>query len=184
MEKPQTRKRSELTEILIVRITPQFLERGHLWFSENLASIKTAIKTSSLWSNSAVIFSRGMTIKPSEILRTLTDFGYEKSRSIFGKGEFAWQGNLLDVWPINTEYPVHIEFFGNEILEITHFKREDEHTGPKPSHRASIEKLKEGNFVVHIDHGIGIFRGITIKNISQDIPAYTSPAEYAYAVID
>lgn len=153
-----------LHEVLIVRITPQFLEQGSLWFSEHFASIKKSLKTSPLWNSSVLLLEQGASIKPSEALRLLTDFGYEKTTKIFGKGEFVWQGNMLEMWPINTEYPVRVEFFGNTIAEIVPCKREAARAEPRVSYRTSLEKLPPDSFIVHLDHGIGIFRGITTEN--------------------
>ncbi|KKW33716.1 MAG: hypothetical protein UY78_C0004G0001, partial [Parcubacteria group bacterium GW2011_GWA1_53_13] len=36
-------------ELLIASLTPQNLERGELWFSENALSIKKAVKTHAWW---------------------------------------------------------------------------------------------------------------------------------------
>ena len=155
---------NELNEILIVRITPQFMERGPLWFSENFASIKKSKETSPLWRDSALLIEKGLIIKPSEILKTLVDFGYEKTARIFGKGEFVWQGNVLEIWPINMAHPARIEFFGNMMEEITITQRQALHAGPKISFRLSLEKLPEDSFIVHLDHGIGIYRGKIKEN--------------------
>ncbi|MBI2639985.1 MAG: DEAD/DEAH box helicase [Candidatus Sungbacteria bacterium] len=155
---------NELGEILIVRITPQLLERDVLWYSENLAAIKKTHQTSPFWRDSSIILETGLAIKPSEVLRKITDFGYEKAAEIHGKGEFVWHGNLLEIWPINLDQPILIEFFGNAVAEIRKSKRGALHTGPKISHSSSINKLPEGSFVVHIDHGIGIFRGMLSTN--------------------
>lgn len=165
---------NELKEILIVRITPQFLDRGPLWFSENIASIKKSKKTSALWKDSTLIIEKGLVLKPSEVLRILVDFGYEKTARIFGKGEFIWQGNVLEIWPINMAHPARIEFFGNTIEEMSATGRQTLHAGPKISFRLSLEKLSPDSFIVHLDHGIGIYRG----KVKEDGQEYFS-LEYA-----
>jgi len=154
----------ESKELLIVSITPQFLERGFSWFSENFAAIKKSCLTNPFWKNSSIILEKGLAIKPSEVLRQINDFGYEKTARIHGRGEFVWQGNVLEIWPINLERPVSIEFFGNTVEEIKIREREKLHAGPKIAYRSSLDKLPEGSFVVHIDHGIGVFRGITAED--------------------
>ncbi|MDO8561038.1 MAG: helicase-related protein [bacterium] len=163
-ERKMLRVPNELKEILIVRITPQFLERGFSWFSENLSQIKKAKETSDTWKDSALFLEKGQTIKPSQVLRHLVDFGYEKTGKIFGRGEFLWQGNILEVWPINSPSPFRIEFFGNTIETIKIFERESATTGPKISFRMSLEKTLPNSFMVHLDHGIGIYRGKIKEN--------------------
>ena len=155
---------NELTELLIARITPQFLERGPLWFSKNSPQIKKSLGGSAFWRDSVILLEKNLAVKPSEILRRVVDFGYEKAVKIRGRGEFVWQGNLLEVWPINLAHPVRIEFFGNTVEEIAPTEREALRTGPKIAYRSSLEKLPEGSFIVHIDHGIGVFKGKIAEN--------------------
>ncbi|OGZ95275.1 MAG: hypothetical protein A3A28_00110 [Candidatus Sungbacteria bacterium RIFCSPLOWO2_01_FULL_47_32] len=149
-------------EFLIVAITPQFLERGVLWFAEHMGKIKHAVKTESFWKNNAVILEEGLEIKPGEFLRHLSDFGYEKTGMLFGKGEFTQKGNLIDVWPINSDIPFKIEFLGNTIEHIFPDMEAISHTEPKRTgSKRTLRGLKSGDYVVHVDHGIGIFRGTT-----------------------
>lgn len=149
---------------LIVSITPQFLEKGLLWFQENEEKVRQAIKTQSFWQNNALFIEKDKEIKMGEFLRRLTELGYEKTNFLFGKGEFSQRGNIIDVWPINLGGPVRIEFFGNKIEEITDLPRlESVKTAKRQKNAENLKKLKTGNYVVHIDHGIGIFREILNK---------------------
>lgn len=146
-------------QILIVSVTPQFLEKGLLWFRENEEKIKQAIKTQSFWRDNAVFIEKDEEIKMGEFLRRLAELGYEKTNFLFGKGEFSQRGNIIDVWPINLDGPVRIEFFGNKIEDITSLPR----TNPAKTARTqknseNLKKLKTGDYVVHIDHGIGVFQ--------------------------
>jgi len=171
---------SSIKEILIVSITPQFLERGVLWFQENYEKVKHAIRSPSassgntigFWQNNALIIKKELEIKPREFLRRISDFGYEKTGMLFGKGEFAHHGNIIDIWPINSDEPFKIEFFGNKIEEI-YLQPTTDNKQPTTTTRftkkyGSLKNLKPGNYVVHVDHGIGIFRGITAKNEIQN----------------
>lgn len=155
-------------KILIVSVTPKFLEKGLLWFQENKEKIKQAVKTQSFWQNNALFIEKDEEIKMGEFLRRLAEFGYEKTNFLFGKGEFFQRGNIIDVWPINLGGPVRIEFFGNKIEEIIELKRDlpkDERRKMKAPE--TLKNLKTGDYVVHIDHGIGIFREM-IKEKSED----------------
>lgn len=146
-------------ELLIVSLTPQNLERGDLWFSENLTSIKQAQGSNPWWRDNALIIEKDRAIKPSEFLRRLVDLGYERTQDVIGKGLFAVRGGIVELWPINTEKPYLVEFHGNTVIEI----KERPDTAEKVKLRLparSVEKLAPGSFVVHVDHGIGVFRGI------------------------
>lgn len=156
-----TKNAEEITEVMIASITPKFLELGVLWFKENERQIKEAVKTKPFWKDNIVILEKDRVVKPSELLRILTDFGYERTGHIFGRGEFSHRGNIIEVWPINADDACAIEFFGNSIERI--FSSSKTET-PLIKTRAlktegGLKRLKLNDYVVHMDHGIGIFRG-------------------------
>jgi len=150
------------TQLLIVSLTPQNIERGDLWFAENLSSIKKALLTHPWWRDNALLIEKDLVMKPSLLVRRLMDMGYERAGVPAGKGIFSVHGGVIDVWPLASGMPYAIEFAGNMIAEI--IPRGLPSREAKPHHYrglASIVKLAEGSFVVHTDHGIGIFRGAT-----------------------
>ena len=122
MQKPQE-------AILIAAITPYFLERGVLftpkgarspsgWFDENRDLIKTKLKADPWWQEHLVSLELGGKTAFSPFLRKLTDIGYVKVSTIENRGEFAARGGIVDVFPINVEEPIRIEFLGNTIEAI------------------------------------------------------------------
>ena len=149
------------TELLIVSISPQNLERGDLWFTENLASIKKATLTHPWWRDNALLIEKDLVTKPSLLVRRLMDMGYERAGIAAGKGIFSVHGGVIDVWPLNADMPYAIEFAGNRISEIIPRERPTMKVEPRYRGSTFIEKLTEGSFVVHTDHGIGIYRGQT-----------------------
>lgn len=150
----------KITELLIVSPTPQNLERGALWFKENINSIKQARAINPWWKDNTIFLEKDLVIKPAELARRLLDLGYERTETIHNKGLFAMRGGIVEIWPINSEKPYLIEFTGNLILEIRERKEVEEKVKFKIPGR-NIEKLLPGSYVVHVDHGIGIFRGHT-----------------------
>ncbi len=149
----------EITELLIVSLTPQNLERGALWFKENRASIKKAASTNLWWRGNAFFIETDLVLKPSEFTRKLIDLGYERAQTVPGRGVFAVRGGIIELWPINAETPYLIEFAGNTIDSISERPETAEKVKPKFVRTQTIEKLPPGSYVVHVDHGIGIYRG-------------------------
>ena len=49
---------------------------------------------------------------------TLVNIGYERQDRAEGSGCFSLKGDTLDIWPASSNYPVRIEFFGDEIERI------------------------------------------------------------------
>ncbi len=60
-------------------------------------------------------------ISPSNIVENLVSSGYAKTTIVNKTGEFAIRGYIVDVFPIGEEYPIRIEFFGDNIESIRHF---------------------------------------------------------------
>ena len=63
----------------------------------------------------------GDEVDPDEVARTLIRSGYQNVDLVEVKGEFARRGDILDVYPLTTDEPVRIEFFGDEIDAIRTF---------------------------------------------------------------
>ena len=144
-------------EILIAGVTPSFLERGDLPFEENLEQYKNLRLENSFWRRNSAVLETGARKNPSGLARELSDLGYEHYRGEVHKGEFFQQGGLITIFPINHKNPVTIEFSGNVISGIEDAKIvPHENIFPK----ISGHKLEPGDYVVHEDHGIGIFRGV------------------------
>src|SRR3989344_2073798 len=155
-------------ELLIASLTPQNLERGELWFSENALSIKKAVKTHAWWRENAFFIETDLVLSPILFVRRLADFGYERGGNVTGKGVFAVRGGFIELWPINTKKPYIIEFHGNAVSLIFERPDREEKTKPRRVTSRKIDSLPEGSYVVHVDHGVGIFRGDTSEDKIQN----------------
>lgn len=60
-------------------------------------------------------------VSEEEILSRLVNMGYKRCDMVDGKGQFSKRGDLIDVYPANTDFPVRIEFFGDEIDTVSVF---------------------------------------------------------------
>ena len=76
----------------------------------------------------------GMSINRDKILEVLDSFGYKRDTLVTSTGEYAVRGYVIDLFLIEQEHPIRIEFFGNEIESIRFF---DENT------QMSIKEVKE-----------------------------------------
>ncbi len=70
---------------------------------------------------SAFSFHMGDELEREELLEKLVSLHYERVDQVERCGHFAVRGDILDVFPINEEHPVRIEFFGDEIDSIRLF---------------------------------------------------------------
>jgi len=113
----------------------------------------------------------------------LVDYGYERRSMISETGDFSMRGGIIDIFPPTFEGPVRIELSANKVESIRSYslisaETLEEHAmviilpklGIYPKKRriqalgekvplASFVDLQLNDYVVHVDHGIGIFRG-------------------------
>ncbi|MFC1789528.1 DEAD/DEAH box helicase [Patescibacteria group bacterium] len=159
--------RVELNTVLVVGITPYFLEKGWVWFEENLVKILESRKNQSFFQNNVEYLRKGQNYNFSQFLRKLDELGYEKILEVQDPGEFSQRGGIIDVFPINLNFAVRFDFLGNKLENIEKLTSEikDEKQAKEILKKklksqkifSDIKNLKLGDFLVHLDHGIGIY---------------------------
>ncbi len=159
--------------ILIVSITPYFLEKGNFWFEENIEKILEAQRSQSFWQDNSLYLERSQECVFFHFLRKLDEMGYEKVFQVSEPGEFAQRGGIVDVFPINTNSAYRLEFLGNKIagieelpLKIGDEKKSKEILKNKLKSQklfSNLKGLKVGDYLVHLDHGVGKFLGFFYK---------------------
>ncbi len=158
-------------KILIVSITPYFLEKGNFWFKQNIKNILEAQRTQNFFEDNILFLEKDQACNLSGLLRKLDELGYEKVIQISEPGEFSQRGGTLDIFPVNSNKAVRLEFLANKIetieelpLEVSDKKRTREILKKKLKSQklfSDLKGLKSGDYLVHLDHGIGIYRQMT-----------------------
>jgi transcription-repair coupling factor (superfamily II helicase) len=64
---------------------------------------------------------KGDTIDRDYLIQQLYEFGYHSVPIVSAEGEISIRGGILDLFPPDTEYPVRVEFFGDEIESLRFF---------------------------------------------------------------
>jgi len=159
-----------INKILIAGITPYFLEKGNFWFQENLQKLLEARKTQSFFEDNIIYVEKNQNFNISEMLRKLDEMGYEKVYKVSDPGEFSQQGGIIEIFPINSDFAVRLDFLGNAVENIERLPIEiknEENAKEILKKRLKSQKLfsdlkglKSGDYVVHLDHGIARFGGI------------------------
>ncbi len=163
--------KEEIKEILILANTPDISIREALWFSENEKKIKNLAKINNFWQKNSIILEKDQKINLSELLRKIHELGYTKVQNVLKPGEFSQKGGVIYIFPVNHLYPFAIDLFGNQIEEIIPKKEleiSDEERIKKlkesKQYKQNELKFEKGDYVIHIDHGIGIFKEEKIIN--------------------
>ena len=63
----------------------------------------------------------GMTIEPKDLISKLVNSGYCRDTVVSKTGEIGVRGFVVDIFPVDEENPVRIEFFDDEIESIRYF---------------------------------------------------------------
>ena len=63
----------------------------------------------------------GAELPPEELAQFLLRSGYVRQEPVSSVGAFSMRGGILDVFPPNSENPLRIEFFGDEIDSLREF---------------------------------------------------------------
>lgn len=65
--------------------------------------------------------AKGDSIKRDDILELLEKYGYVRESIVTTTGEYAVRGFIIDLFIIDEEHPIRIEFFGDDVDSIRYF---------------------------------------------------------------
>ena len=181
---------SSIGQVLIASIVPYFLEKESFWFEKNLNKILETRKTQSWWEDNTLILEKNQVFNFYQLLRRLDEMGYEKVYQVSEPGEFAQRGGIIDIFPISLNFGIRLEFTGNKIEEISKLPIEikDEKSDKEILKKklksqklfSDLKGLKPGDYLVHLDHGIGIYnQQSTIDNRQSKGHQSTNNEEYS-----
>ncbi len=129
----------------------------------------------------------GQSVNLDTVLNNLAALFYTKSHRAFSEGEFAQRGGIIEIFPINFDGPLRIDFDDDKIVSIASINiksgksiwqhkiviilpnRQD----PKKVFSEDIPlnhfvDIQKGDYVVHNYHGIGRFLGTKKFELSQE----------------
>lgn len=75
-----------------------------------------------------ITIDRGAELDLTELQRELVSFSYSRTDLVERRGEFAVRGGILDIFPPDQNHPIRIDFFGDEIEDISYFAVADQRT--------------------------------------------------------
>ena len=87
----------------------------------NLMGYLRYLPSKKLWNENKIKISKNQEIKKDDLLNKLISIGYEIDTIVSSSGKVSSRGYIIDVFPINLENAVRIEFWGDEIDSIREF---------------------------------------------------------------
>ena len=90
-----------------------------------------------------IILDRGLEFDLTELQRELIAFSYTRTDLVERRGEYAVRGGILDIFPPDQSHPIRIDFFGDEIEELSYFAVADQRTSNSISNPIQILPCRE-----------------------------------------
>ncbi len=85
----------------------------------------------------------GDEVSLTELIEHFVALAYTRTDLVEKRGEFAVRGGIVDVFLPLADYPVRIDFFGDEIEELNYFDISDQRTTKAVTERLSIIPCRE-----------------------------------------
>ncbi len=68
----------------------------------------------------------GQELDPDRFIAVLEDLGYAPHASVEEEGQYALRGGIVDVFPVNRDLPLRIEFLGDDVASMREFVLADQ----------------------------------------------------------
>ena len=94
----------------------------------NLMGYLRYLPSKEKFQNSQITLKNGDTINLEKLIEKLFNLGYKRETTVNMTGEIAVRGYVIDIFPINSDNPIRIEFWGDEIDSIRIFNIENQLT--------------------------------------------------------
>lgn len=85
----------------------------------------------------------GQEIALTELINHLTELSFTRTDLVEKRGEFAVRGGIVDIFLPLTAHPVRIDFFGDEIEDLSYFDVSDQRTTEAVAGKLSILPCRE-----------------------------------------
>ncbi len=127
-------RRSEVLESILEEKSKTIITSSEAIF-DKIASPET-------FNKATLKITKGSEWNPEKLEKTLLEQGYNRVTFANEPGELAKRGGILDVFPYSGDYPLRLEFFGDEVDSIREFD---------PDSQRSIAYLDSANLVPNVD---------------------------------
>lgn len=87
----------------------------------NLMGLLRYLPVKDKWEKSLITISKNMDIDKDKLYKDLCKIGYNTESLVTKTGEISNRGYILDIFPINSDNAVRIEFFGDTVESIRLF---------------------------------------------------------------
>ncbi len=84
-------------------------------------SLNDLVPSQTALGSAAMALELGQELEMNELVHLLSEAGFERQPHVFGRGQYAVRGGIIDVFSWQAELPLRIEFFDTEIDSLREF---------------------------------------------------------------
>ena len=84
-------------------------------------SLQPHLINKNLFIKNKLDLQKGVQIEIQELANKLTLLGYTKDNITSTEGFWSRRGEIIDIYPVNNEFPIRLEFFDNVIEKIREY---------------------------------------------------------------
>ena len=92
----------------------------------NLMGVLKYLPHKNIYSNHILKIDRNNEYKINELVKELYSMGYERNVIVEKTGEIAVRGYVLDIFPVSSQNPIRLEFWGDNLESIREFNVENQ----------------------------------------------------------
>lgn len=111
----------------------------------------------------------GRDYKFRELIVGLDSLGYERADYVSEPGHYKPLGGVLTVWPVDSSQPFAVDFFGDTVELIKELPSTNKIDKLNISSNIITYDdgtiIRPGNYIVHVDHGIGLYKRRGVKEV-------------------
>ncbi len=128
----------------------------------------------------------------NDLISKLLKIGYKRDTVVTNTGEFSVRGFVIDIFPINEDHPIRIEFFDNEVEAIKYF---DEFTQLSICEindiviKPIVDEYEDAtsNILQYLNNPLAVIEDINkiidaIKNIKEQAKYYDDYEDYSFDI--
>ena len=87
-----------------------------------VTSSRAITQSVATWRDDAIrVVERGSNDDRDGLLQWLVDAGYRREPRVEHRGEFSARGGIVDLWSPDSDLPIRVDFFGDEIERVGYF---------------------------------------------------------------
>ena len=99
---------------------------GHAMIVTTFDALLDYLVEPTAYDNMSLPVATGAIMEMQALVTRLSGMGYERASLVERVGQFAARGGIVDIWPIDGELPIRIEFWDEEVDMIRQFDPESQ----------------------------------------------------------